>query len=83
MGIDSEPFCVRGRQGNVSDSGHLGEKRARAEESRPKRSRGYHRLFRGSRARLLFARNATARGLYRDANPLRRSKRRRWRRRCR
>lgn len=39
--------------------GHLGEKRA-SEVLRPKRSRGYHRLFRRSRARLLFARNATA-----------------------
>lgn len=29
MGIDSGPFCVRGRHGNVSDSGHLGAKSER------------------------------------------------------
>jgi hypothetical protein len=48
--------------------------RARAEENRrPKRSRGHHRLLRGSRARLLLARNAatSARGTVRAAAAMR------------
>lgn len=76
-------FCVRGRYGNLrpSDSGHLGAKseRTRRRESPEALAWPPPALFRGSRARLHLARNATARWARCDVRGRRR--RRWWRRR--